>query len=263
MAPKFSAIIPWKSNNNAPDRERIWSYNKKRWEEKMPDVELLIGDNTDELYNRSAAVNSAAEKATGDYLIIVDNDVYFGTKLIDVLSGIVDQHPWVIPYSRAICLTEQYVIDMEEDFGEHILPSADYLKMNDIVTPDVRLKFPGAFMNVVPRAKFLEMGGMDERFRGWGFEDRSMVSTLNAMYGQYYMLDYTIFHCGHKQADREHVFSDENQMLYMQYVEAEQKGKNEMQKIIDAKNKHYMNKHGKALGQQNNKGSGTGASSKK
>jgi hypothetical protein len=41
----------------------------------------------------------------------------------------------------------------------------------------------GALVQIFPREAFIEIGGMDPRFRGWGGEDVTLVRVLDTLYG--------------------------------------------------------------------------------
>jgi hypothetical protein len=57
-------------------RDRVWEYCRRRWETYLPDVAVYEGHHDEGPFNRSAAVNRAAELA-GDWRvgIVIDSDV--------------------------------------------------------------------------------------------------------------------------------------------------------------------------------------------
>jgi predicted glycosyltransferase involved in capsule biosynthesis len=192
---KFSALIPYKPN----DFYRIKNFDivTKRWEEKIPDVELIIGVNNDLYFNRSKAVNEAARQATGDYFIIVDGDIVFGTKLIDKIADIVANHPWIIPWSRCYALSKEYSAKFYED-NVFVLPKKLFIK--DLQRYDKEIDGPninGPYMNVMSGEAFAAIGGMDERFVGWGGEDEAMAAALTTLVGKPFRMNEQIIHLYH------------------------------------------------------------------
>jgi predicted glycosyltransferase involved in capsule biosynthesis len=231
---RFSAIIPHKPG--IADREVIWRYNEKRWKELMPDVELIVGENSDDPFNKSAAVNDAASKSSGEYLIICDSDIFFGSRLISLLDEVCNNYPWIIPYSRSIRLNKDYVKSME-DSGAHTIPSS--LKSSDLERQDIQLRVQGDYILVVSRDKFFEVGGMDERFQGWGYSVSALATTLNCVYGQPFILDYTIFHCEHEKAPKDHIMAESNSKLFnLEYYNAPRLG--DIQRIISEKQNPHL-----------------------
>ncbi len=192
---KFSALIPYKPNDFY--RIKNLAIVKKRWQEKMPDVELIIGLNHDENFNKAKAINEAARKATGDYFIIIDNDIVFGTKLIDKIADIVMDYPWIIPWTRCCMLSKEYSAKFYDD-NVFVLPKK--FSIREIEDHDIEIDEPnidGPYMNVVSREAFAAIGGMDERFVEWGCEDVAMAIALTTLVGKPYRMNGQILHLYH------------------------------------------------------------------
>jgi predicted glycosyltransferase involved in capsule biosynthesis len=191
---KISVLIPYKPDGGR-ERDINFSFVKKRYETRMPDVELVVGEDNSEPFNRSKAINLAAAKATGNLLLLADGDVFFGTKLIDKILAIAGLHPWIVPFSRGYKLTLEGTREVTKT-GELQLPS-------NLVNAGIEKNCDnlGAFMNVISRQAFETIGGMDERFLGWGREDESMAKALDTLVGKHFRMDETIFHLWHPPAD--------------------------------------------------------------
>lgn len=50
---------------------------------------------------------------------------------------------------------------------------------------------------IMPREAFITVGGMDERFRGWGGEDRAFLMALDHLWGPHQNLPGQILHLWH------------------------------------------------------------------
>ncbi|HEX3046214.1 MAG TPA: galactosyltransferase-related protein [Bacillota bacterium] len=212
---KISVIIPFKSDSGGYHDLNL-SYVLKRYQTLLPEVEVIVGHTDEEgLFNKAKAVNRAAKLATGDLLIIADADVFFGTKLIDKIKAIADQHPWIVPFDRCYRLTQAISRDVTKT-GEILLPKQIHL--NEVETI---MSFVGALINVVPRGAFEKAGGMDERFLGWGEEDGSFAKALDTLVGKHYRMKEAIFHLWHPWADFNHPHRRENTDLSIRYLKAE------------------------------------------
>jgi cellulose synthase/poly-beta-1,6-N-acetylglucosamine synthase-like glycosyltransferase len=75
---KFSALI---AVNPVDYRIKNMAIAKKRWREKMPDVELVMVANYDEPFHKTNALNQAVSQATGDYFILADAEIMLAQNL--------------------------------------------------------------------------------------------------------------------------------------------------------------------------------------
>lgn len=210
---KISALIPYKSDHGGI-RDKNLYYIKKRYETLMLDVELIIGEDDGKLFNRSRAVNRAAFKATGDLFMVSDGDIFFGTKLIDKIIQIAALHPWIIPFSRGFKLSQKASEEVIRD-GTIKLPAC----LNQIEV-ECNCNFYGAFINVMSREAYETVGGMDERFKGWGGEEEAFVRALDTLVGKHFRMNETIFHLWHPQAESNHSFRHQNDELKNRYIQA-------------------------------------------
>jgi glycosyltransferase involved in cell wall biosynthesis len=204
---RVSVLIPYKPDYGR--RDDLWSYAQKRYALFMPYIEICVGRDDSVPFCRSKAVNEAAKKATGDIFIIADTDVIFNPGLIIRLLAVIDQHPWVVPFQNGYKLTRQKtdeiiarghqpVIWVNPDDYEYIQPG------------------PGPLMNAMKRSCFEMIGGLDERFRGYGYEDMAMVMALETLCGHYFVMETEIFHLWHEPVDMKSI-SPNNTDLWMQY----------------------------------------------
>ncbi len=226
---KFSALIADKPSDFY--RIKNLAIAKKRWQEKMPDVELVIVTNNDEPFNKAKAFNQAAKQATGDYFILADADIMFGTKLIDRMATFAQEHDWIIPWRTCYELSKEYSARFydNETFVlpkmitvEDLYPQTVVIRNHSITNQYVNLyETDGAYINVISREAFEEIKGLDERFIGWGCEDLALAAALNTLVGQPYRMNERIFHLYH---DRKTGVANPrykaNEELWFRYKEA-------------------------------------------
>lgn len=226
---KFSALIAHKPSDFY--RIKNLAIAKKRWQEKMPDVELVIVINNDDPFNKAKALNQAAKQATGDYFILADADIMFGTTLIDRLAVLAPEHHWIIPWKTCYELSEEYSARFYAD-ETFVLPKKITIKDLDQQTAIINhrsivnryvntYEADGAYINVISREAFELVNGLDERFRGWGCEDLALAAALNTLVGQAYRMDERIFHLYHdRRAGAANPYYDANKKLWFRYQEA-------------------------------------------
>jgi hypothetical protein len=69
----------------------------------------------------------------------------------------------------------------------------------------------------VPRATFDDMGGFDERFRGWGFEDGAWAALVRAMY-PWARIDGDMYHLDHPRSDERIILGESRSTASSDYV---------------------------------------------
>jgi predicted glycosyltransferase involved in capsule biosynthesis len=208
---KISALIPYKPDHGR--RDLIWSLVRRRYEQLMPQVELCLGSDDHELFCRAKAINAAARRATGDILMLVDIDLVFETELLDRVLATIHSEPWVIPFTNAYRLTRQAT----DRWLENGLPETITFDRREIESDQV---FNGAYLNVMTRSCFETVGGLDERFIGYGFEDMALAFSLDTLCGTHYRTVGNIYHLWHPWAEILHPHYQDNLALYRRYTEA-------------------------------------------
>lgn len=219
---KLSALLPYKPG--VGERDYIWSCVKQRYDRFFPQIELCIGTDGDEPFCRSRAVNQAAKQATGDVLLIVDMDVVFNEEIIDGITAEIYDHPWLIPFDRGQRLTQGATIRLLKQG----LPQYLKIAAEDVEKTQTKA---GPLMNVMTRKCFELINGMDERFKGWGREDRAMVCALDTLCGRHFRMEGCVYHLWHHKQKAVQQEQDNNLQLYLQYKAANGKVA-EMKKLV-------------------------------
>lgn len=190
--PKRVILVPRRADKG--HRDMLWTYCKEYWSKLGYDI--YEGDHLDGPFNRSAAVNTAARLAgEWDSAIVIDSDV------------IVDPH------------NVHQAIELAEKTGRQVFPFRKYHALNQVGTTKVMAGFAGNWMPyvratfhdnrsacfIIPRTTWDMVGGFDERFVGWGWEDVAFAFATSAAAGNYLRLTGDLWHLWHpKSPENDH-----------------------------------------------------------
>ncbi len=195
------------------DRDRLWAWLHPYWNDALPAVQIIIGqDPVHHLaepgipFSKAAAVNVAAEKATGDVFVIIDADAYVTAELIRYAVAEVrgarstGRRLWFVPYRRFFRLsadaTERVLAsDPREPWHPDDPPLLTHLDVGQASRHSGH--HFAAMIMVMPREAFEETGGLDPRFAGWGGEDISFMRAVDTIYGVHKTIDRSVFHLFH------------------------------------------------------------------
>ncbi len=190
-------LVP-RRNDNGP-RDRIWEWCKARWSAYFPDVPIFEGHHDEGAFNRSAAVNRAAEDAgSWDIGIVIDSDVFL--KVSQVRKAIrtaqrTGKVTW--PHRRWRGINEDWtrrIVADRRDFGAEV----DRDDMDILVERTNPISWSCCI--AIPRAVWDDMGGFDERFVGWGYEDMAFQSIVVGLYG-HERIEGDVFHLWHPRSE--------------------------------------------------------------
>jgi len=158
-----AVLVPWRPGDL--DRERNWRYASDFWRGTGWPIATGGGGQVGP-FNRAAARNEAARSVEWDVGIFADADVFVAERdqVRVAVNLAVDTERLVLPFEDYTALTEAETIarvagDLHELPVRHTEPD-----------PSV-----GGIM-VVPRLLWESLGGFDEGFVGWGFEDYALYT---------------------------------------------------------------------------------------
>lgn len=163
-------------------RDRLWEYARARWERYFPDIAIVEGHHDSGPFNRSAAINRAAASAGDwDVGVVIDSDVLLSVSQVRRAIGRARKTgrvTWAHRRWRGIRedMTLRIVAD-QRDLGAEL--SRDELDL--IVERTNPLSWSCCI--AIPRRVWDELGGFDERFKGWGFEDMAFQSAVCGLFG--------------------------------------------------------------------------------
>jgi hypothetical protein len=191
---RLSILVPFRDADGTRTRAKDWIV--ARWQHFYPEAEFILApDDGVDPFNKSMAVNAAAKKATGDTFVILDADSWIPIDTMALafrrleLAG----NRWVVPARRSFRLTQGY--------SEQLLaldPTTE--KLPPLINSRATVEQAGGvvgFCHIVPREAFEAVGGMDERFRGWGGEDSCFVKALDVVWGQHIKVQGTVMSLWH------------------------------------------------------------------
>lgn len=170
----ISVLVPFKPDGGYRDKD--WEWLKRRYEFLMPNAELCIADSDITPYCRSAAVNNAAKQASRDILVIADADIAFDIKLMETAVKMLSNHAWVIPHEERKELNEAHTIELLKKDPAITMSDDDF-------TGCVSFPYGVSSIILVPRRYFEYVGGFDERFKGWGYEDNAFAMAMDVLCG--------------------------------------------------------------------------------
>lgn len=200
---RISLLVPFRTDH--AERERNWRWLRDYWANELPEAEVIVGTDHNTPFCKTHAVNEAFRKATGDVIVILDADCYIpGEAIREAAREIREARRhgrklWFIPYRRFYRLTEAASLRLLESDPACPATFPDPPPSGDMDTfGGVSFgHWYGALIQVMPREAFIEAGGMDERFRGWGGEDISFMHAVDTLYARHKTIRGPVFHIHH------------------------------------------------------------------
>ncbi len=223
---EVAVLFPWRPST--PERDTLYRWVSQRWRMIFPRILPFVGVGPYVgTFNRSAARNQAANLADrASTFILADADTIPQTDvLIDAIIDSIAEERCVLPYTTYYNLTAadtKAILKRPPDTAL-LEPTRWIYKLEDSISGCV----------VVPKRVFHMAGGFDERFQGWGWEDRAFIQAIECMHKPVHRLPGYVQHLYHDapEAVREgNPYYAANRALYERYRDAETK--DEMMKVI-------------------------------
>jgi GT2 family glycosyltransferase len=163
---KVSVIVPWRTDNG--QRERVWNRIRPLWEDS--EFEVVTGTPDDGPFNCSQALNRAAEKATGDVLVTMGADHWPDLDAVATAARLTSYASWMPVYGGV-----HYLSQGDTDA---VIAGADPARFRPERTDPCCQG-----ITAITRQSWQDIGGMDERYAGWGYEDTALLRELARRYG--------------------------------------------------------------------------------
>jgi len=187
----FTSSDPW--------RFRLYAFITERVLRVLPEAELCVAGDDSVPFNKAAALNRAAAKATTDVFYVLDADSWLDHEVVRrCVKGIKADpdrwaHPWVIK-SRLDEKTTMDVLEAGRRWDGQVPFGAKFERRNPYwASPPLLLS----------RMAWDTVGGMDERFnQGWGHEDEAFGFALRAVFGRAIVLSGECIHLWHPRVKR-------------------------------------------------------------
>ena len=173
-------------------RDQLWAWCKAWWERELSFMPIIEGHHTDGLFNRSAAINTASRLAGDwDVAVIIDSDVICNPDR--VRQGIdlaLATGKLVLPHNVRKDLSprgsREVMAGYTGNWDRHVRKTYS----EDNGHPSV------SSVVIVPRSAWDAIGGFDEQFRGWGYEDTAFAAAAQTFVG-IERLDGEVWHFWH------------------------------------------------------------------
>lgn len=159
-----TVLVPWRAGD--PQRERLWDWCYAGW--KRLGVDVCVGlDPGLEPFNVSRAFNHAASRAHGQTYVLVGADLIPDAGILHAAAHL--EYPWQPLYAG----TGEYGPESTDRILAGGDPSAEnFHDLFDFCTGIL----------AVQANTWREIGGMDERFNGWGCEDTALRCALQTIW---------------------------------------------------------------------------------
>lgn len=200
--------VPYRTDGG--HRERVWAACEQRWRRLIPEADIHLGNPDGEPFSRSAARNAAAD---GEWTVALFCDA--DAMVTDRRQ--VDQAVSMAAATTRMVFAHTWQVMVSEDRTAHILAG-------DEPRPDDGSRHQNTFSlcYAVPRPLWDAVGGFDERFVGWGFEDLAFMRAASAL-GGVHRVPGDVFHLWHprdRALQEEQPHYRANQQLWDRYVQA-------------------------------------------
>ena len=200
--PKISLIIPFSSGDRT--RKKLLKWLLEYWKHELPEAEIVIGKSKGKIFCKGEALNDAVQRSTGEVLVIIDSDAYLPGTVIEYCADRILENPcdrlWFVPYRHLYRLTKRITKQILKSnpanpYRPPCHPPKEFIENNGH-----KSKYGhryGAMIMIFPREAYDLLGCFDERFRGWGGEDVSLLRALDTLYGKHKTTRNCIFHLWH------------------------------------------------------------------
>jgi len=172
--------------------------------------------------NKSKLINHASKHSFTEFIWMVDADFY--TDFNEVLNNADTDYDFIRPFSEVVFLSKQESYNLQATEQLHLDHGVDY-KTNSQ---------NGKFSFIIKSSEFARVGGMNEDFEGWGFQDLDFVENRLSDSVSYTSVSLMGYHMYHEPASTENV--NINRQLYVNYTKAQ------VNDLVKKKLKEYTGK---------------------
>jgi predicted glycosyltransferase involved in capsule biosynthesis len=184
---KIVAVIPWRTH---PSRVEALEKLLESFKNNHPDIEIILSNNPEKEFNLSRSRNLGAKQAIkkgADVVIFNDADFFANpSSLKKAITYAVKNNEIAAPYTvynqhqneketRSFFKRLDYQISTSKVFSPPKLSYSDDLP---------RRLWPCSGSIVVPVKIFNELGGFEEKIKGWGPEDTMFHRSYFEKYGK-------------------------------------------------------------------------------
>lgn len=210
---KTVVLVPYRSDNGGR-RDRSWRYVRNHLT-RHHDYPIFMGESPEGPFNRSAAINHAADQCEWDVAVIVDADTFVPAQQLSQAVEIAKE-PW------RLVAAFTYVVELSRMASDKYLAGNARFGEGGVRRRDSELTIQSSAL-VVHRSLFERVGGFDENFVGWSAEDNAFWRACTLHAGDPARVEGPAYHLWHRPA-RPHWQNDDyqaNQKRWQQYLAAQ------------------------------------------
>ena len=188
LRPSVAVVIPWRPS---PGRERNLDAVRRglrgvfgTYEPAtlgVAAVDLVLADSGHDPFSRAASRNTGARQTRTDVLVVCDGDAIVEREPIHAAIKAAGDGKLHLPYTSARLLTQAGSEAVHMGAAPHL---ADAWFTNP---------YSVGGCVVVAYETWQAVGGWDERFIGWGFEDTAFWAAVDTLYG---LVNHASARCG-------------------------------------------------------------------
>ncbi len=200
---KITLLVPFRADN--PHRAKVWQWLMRYWKHELPEAKLIVCTDDSRPFCKTAAFNRGFEKAKGDIIVLLDADCYIRGQVIQDCADKIRSSRrrgiplWYVPYRRFYRLNETASKRLIASDPADPVRFPDPPAYDDVEQPATVSAghWWGALIQIMPQEAFAKVGGMDERFRGWGGEDVSFMIAVDTLYAKHKTSNNPVCHVWH------------------------------------------------------------------
>jgi hypothetical protein len=184
-------VVPRRSDGG--HRDALWKHVRDWWSSAFPDWKIVEGHHDHGPFNRSAAINRAADQAGEcDVLVVADADVVAEPHQLQAAMEMATKT------GRMCFAFDKYHYLSESSTRRALEGERRALLDRPLSQRPVHL----SSLQVVPRALWERVGGFDDRFVGWGAEDDAFAAACRVLGGGIDRIAGIAAHLWHQTAAR-------------------------------------------------------------
>lgn len=166
---------------------------------------ILVKSDYDNI-EKSKLINVGVQNLQSDYLWMNDVDICHQDKFSKAFNSLREDHIFVKPFKKFILLTKPQTEEFKKN--RTLKVSGSRMILNGVCA--------GSF--IFRKNEFVKIGGMDERYIGWGFEDMEFADRAKKIYPIVEYDKLIGIHLYHEPAKRFSTISNKNADLYSEAI---------------------------------------------